>query len=205
MPFAAFGAAGFHPVAEIGQTAEQAFAAAPGTQVEAAVAPGLRLPRCAEPLLGVMQNASTAEVSCPGQGWRLYVPLRIQRFESVYVLRRPVPAGAPISPALAVLERREVSRLPGSAVAGSRPLEGMTARRALAAGSVLMTHDVQSARVIQRGDPVVLVSRSGGIEVRASGRALAAAGVDERISVENVSSRRVVQGQVLASGEVLVR
>jgi flagella basal body P-ring formation protein FlgA len=59
--------------------------------------------------------------------------------------------------------------------------------------------------VIQRGDPVVLVSRSGGIEVRASGRALAAAGVDERISVENVSSRRVVQGQVLASGEVLVR
>ena len=205
VPFAAFGAASFHPVEEIGLAAEQALTAGPDSQVEAAVDPGLRLPRCAEPLQAVMQSGSTAEVSCPEQGWRLYVPLRVQRFESVYVLRRPIAAGERITPDMVVVERREVSRLPGGAVPASVMLDGMTARRALAPGSVLLRHDAQSPRVIQRGDAVVLVSRAGGIEVRASGRALAAAGVDESLSVENASSRRVVQGRVLASGEVLVR
>lgn len=205
VPFFALGANVFHPVEEIAAAAESALGAAPDTQVEAAVDPGLRLPRCAAPLQAVMQNAGTAEVACPDAGWRLYVPLRIQRIESVYVLRRPVSAGERIDPGMVVVERREVSRLPGGALPASRPLDGLTARRALAAGSVLLGRDTQSPRVIQRGDPVVLISRSGGIEVRASGKALAAAGVDERLSVENSSSRRVVSGQVLPSGEVLVQ
>lgn len=205
VPFVAAGAGDFHPLEDIASAAESALGASPDVRVEAAVDPGLRLPRCAGALQSVMQNASVAEVACPDAGWRLYVPLRIQRIESVYVLRRPVSAGERISADMVVIERREVSRLPGGVVPASRSIEGMSARRALAAGSVLLSQDAQSPRVIQRGDPVVLVSRSGGIEVRASGRALAAAGVDERLSVENSSSRRVVNGQVLASGEVLVQ
>ena len=44
----------------------------------------------------------------------------------------------------------------------------------------------------------------GGVEVRMVGRALDDAGARERISVENVSSRRVVQGVVSAQGDVIV-
>jgi flagella basal body P-ring formation protein FlgA len=205
VPFAASGAGNFHSVEDIARAAEDALAASPDTEVEAAVDVGLRLPRCSGALHSAMQSATTAEVACPDQGWRLYVPLRVQRYETVYVLRRPVPAGELIGEDMVSVERREVTRLPGGAVPGSRSLEGLIARRALAPGAVLMEHDAQSPRVIKRGDPVVLVSRSGGIEVRANGKALAAAGVDERLSVENASSRRVVSGQVLPSGEVLVR
>lgn len=205
VPFAALGASTFHPVEDIARVAESALAAGPDTRVEASVDAGLRLPACSQPLQGVMQNAATAEVGCPAQGWRLYVPLRVQRIESVYVLRRPVAAGETIGTDAVAVERREVSRLPGGALPASLPLDGLTARRALAAGAVLLRQDAQSPRVIQRGDPVVLLSRGGGIEVRASGRALSAAGVDERISVENASSRRVVSGLVLHSGEILVR
>ncbi|RBK41011.1 flagella basal body P-ring formation protein FlgA, partial [Xanthomonas oryzae pv. oryzae] len=53
-------------------------------------------------------------------------------------------------------------------------------------------------------DTVPLVSRNGGLEVRMSGRALSDAGENERVSVENSSSRRVVQGIVEASGTVVV-
>ena len=53
-------------------------------------------------------------------------------------------------------------------------------------------------------DNVDLVSRSGGIEVRVAGRALGAAGENERLNVENLSSRKIVQGVVDASGAVLV-
>jgi len=42
------------------------------------------------------------------------------------------------------------------------------------------------------------------VEVRVAGRALGDAGEDERVAVENLSSRRVLQGRVGPGGEVLV-
>lgn len=204
-PIAAAGASGFQPVDDIARAAEAAIAPSPGLTVEAAVDPGLRLPTCGAPLQAVARSANSVEVSCPDLGWRLYVPLRTQRLAEVWVLRRPVAAGEVIGPDAVVREMRDVARLSSGPLSVAQPLEGTTARRALPAGAVLMSQDAQSPRLIRRGDAVVLVSRIGSIEVRAQGKALAAAGVDERLSVENSSSRRVVQGQVLASGEVLVR
>ena len=61
-----------------------------------------------------------------------------------------------------------------------------------------------SAVRIRNGDNVDLVSRSGGIEVRVAGRALGAAGENERLNVENLSSRKIVQGVVDGSGAVIV-
>ena len=57
---------------------------------------------------------------------------------------------------------------------------------------------------LRRGDNVALVSRRGGVEVRVAGKALADAGENERVTVENLSSRRVVQGIVGAAGDVWV-
>ena len=55
---------------------------------------------------------------------------------------------------------------------------------------------------LRRGDPVVLVSRTGGVEVRMPGRALGPAQTGGRIGVENVSSRRVLRGRLVAEGLV---
>ena len=81
---------------------------------------------------------------------------------------------------------------------------GRVARRALGAGTLLGANDLVAPRIIRRGDSVALVSRRGGVEVRVAGKALGDAGQDERVSVENLSSRRVVQGIVAASGDVVV-
>ncbi|WP_313461818.1 flagellar basal body P-ring formation chaperone FlgA, partial [Stenotrophomonas sp.] len=78
------------------------------------------------------------------------------------------------------------------------------ARRTLAAGSLLSANDLVAQRLIRRGDSVSLVSRRGGVEVRVAGKALADAGENERVSVENLSSRKIVQGTVAASGDVFV-
>jgi flagella basal body P-ring formation protein FlgA len=78
------------------------------------------------------------------------------------------------------------------------------ARRTLSAGSLLSANDLVAQRLVRRGDSVALVSRRGGVEVRVAGRAMADAGENERVSVENLSSRKIVQGTVAASGDVLV-
>ena len=202
---ASAGATDFHSVDDIAQVAEQAFDLGGGGRIEAAVEPGLRLQRCPEPLQASVIGRSSAEVRCDALGWRLYVPVRSQRIARVYVAKQPLAAGQALSSANVGVELRDVSRLPGGVITEETDISGRTAKRALAAGSVLLVSDAVAARIIKRGDPVVLISRSGSVEVRASGKALAAAGVDDALAVENSSSRRVVQGRVLPSGEVLVR
>jgi flagellar basal body P-ring formation protein FlgA len=69
-------------------------------------------------------------------------------------------------------------------------------------GQLPTEHDLSLGAPLRRGDPVVLVSRTGGVEVRMPGRALGPAQSGGRISVENVSSRRVLRGRLVAEGTV---
>jgi flagellar basal body P-ring formation protein FlgA len=144
-------------------------------------------------------------VGCAALGWRLYVPVRVKRLLPVVVLARPVAQGQALSVDDVRLEMREQGSLAQAGFAALDAVEGLQARRALSAGNVLAARDVMTPRLIKRGDPVVLVLQRDGIEVRMSGRALADGGLGDRIGVENTASRRALQGEVRANGEVGVR
>lgn len=200
------GAEGFQSPDTIRQTAMSAVpgAGSAGVTVAAVVDPALRMPLCAQALQAQPATAGTMEVLCPGDsGWRLYVPVRVRRWQDVLVLQRNVAAGEAISGPVVALENRDVAKVTG-ALADPGVIQGYHARRPLAAGRVLTAADIQTPRLIRRGDSVTLVARTGGIEVRAMGRALADAGQGERVGVENLSSRRMLQGVVGPGGEVEV-
>ncbi|MGO4551424.1 flagella basal body P-ring formation protein FlgA [Lysobacter sp. 2RAF19] len=57
---------------------------------------------------------------------------------------------------------------------------------------------------LRRGDPVVILARTEGIEVRMDGRALGPAQAGGRVVVENTASHRVLRGRVVADGVVEV-
>jgi flagella basal body P-ring formation protein FlgA len=86
---------------------------------------------------------------------------------------------------------------PGQAV-GKRLL------RNLSAGSPLAAADVEAVPMVERGDLVKLVARVGAVTATATGRALEAAAPQEVLRVENLTSRRVVQGIVREAGVVEV-
>ncbi len=196
-------ASAFQPIQDIADAALSALP--PGTDAEASVAPALRLPQCAQPLQASARNAQSVEVSCPAaDGWRLFVPVRVRRWQEVLVLARGIAAGQPVTGDALVLEHRDAARIVGATLSDPDQAVGQVARRTLTAGSVLLGGDLVSPRVVRRGDNVALVSRRGGVEVRMSGKALADAGENQRVRVENLSSRRVVQGIVAADGEVWV-
>lgn len=73
-----------------------------------------------------------------------------------------------------------------------------------AASVVAATPAPEAAFSVQRGDPVMLVSRAGGIEVRMSGRALGPANAAGQVNVENAGSRRIIRGRLVAAGVVEV-
>jgi len=193
--------AGFQPVESIRAAALAALA--DGVDAEVTLDPAVRMPDCGQPLQGRRTGSGTVEVSCPS-GWRLYVPVRVHRSQQVLVLSRGVAAGETIGGDMLSVQRRDASRIAGAALEEPADAVGRAARRTLMAGSVLTAGDLVAARLVRRGDTISLVSRQAGIEVRMAGRALGDAGERERISVENLSSRRVVQGVVSADGDVIV-
>jgi len=198
-PVAWASATAYQPVDSI----REAALAAVGGEGEASLDPALRMPACAAPLQGRQSTASTVEVSCPG-GWRLYVPVRQRRSQQVVVLARGVSAGETLAADALSTAQRDASRLAGTPLSDPAQAVGQVARRAMVAGTVLGAGDLAAPRIVRRGDRVALVSRRGGVEVRVAGRALGDAAVDERVSVENLSSRRILQGRVAPGGDVLV-
>ncbi|PKM05630.1 MAG: flagella basal body P-ring formation protein FlgA [Gammaproteobacteria bacterium HGW-Gammaproteobacteria-7] len=178
---------------------------APGVRAEATVDANLRLPACPNPLRALPGQSGTVEVGCDAAGWRLFVPVRVRREQPVLVLTQSVAAGAVVSEPMVAVEVRDVARLSGGSLSDPAELAGRVARRALMAGSVLSPQDLISPRTIRRGDAVTVIARFGGIEVRALGKAMSDAGVDDRIAVQNLSSRRIVQGVVTEDGVVEVR
>lgn len=196
----ALAADGFQPVESIRAAA---LGVVPGGQAEVRLDPALRMPACAQPLEARQASAGTVEVAC-ADGWRLFVPVKLRRSQAVVVLARGIAAGEAIPADALVAESRDTSRIAGAALSDPAQAIGQVARRTLQAGSVLSAGDLAAPRLVRRGDQVALVSRHGGLEVRVAGRALGDAGENERVAVENLSSRRVLQGRVGPGGEVLV-
>ena len=177
----------------------------PATEAEASVDASLRLPACPSPLQARATGNRTVEVACPqAGGWKLFVPVTVRREQDVLVLARGVAAGEVLSAADIGSVRRDTARIAGAVLSDPQSAIGRVARRAMGAGTLLSAGDLVSPRIIRRGDSVALVSRRGGVEVRVAGKALADAGEADRVPVENLSSRRVVQGVATASGDVLV-
>ncbi|MEI2796900.1 flagellar basal body P-ring formation chaperone FlgA [Pseudoxanthomonas sp. F11] len=194
-------AADFQPVDSIKAAALGALPA--GSEAEATLDPALRLPRCGAALVARVQASNSVEVGCP-DGWRLFVPVRVRRSQTVLVLSRGIAPGETITADAFIPETRDASRIVGAAVADPAQAVGRVARRTLSAGAVLSATDLVAQRLIRRGDNVALVSRRGGVEVRVVGKALGDAGENERVTVENLSSHRVVQGVVGPGGDVWV-
>lgn len=194
-------AADFQPVDTIKAAALGALPV--GADADATLDPALRLPRCGAALVARVQGSNSVEVGCP-DGWRLFVPVRVRRSQTVLVLSRGIAPGETITADAFVPETRDASRIVGAAVADPAQAVGRVARRTLSAGAVLSATDLVAQRLIRRGDNVALLSRRGGVEVRVVGKALGDAGESERVTVENLSSRRVVQGVVGPGGDVWV-
>ncbi|HEL2965305.1 flagella basal body P-ring formation protein FlgA [Stenotrophomonas maltophilia] len=200
-PWAA--AADWQPVASIRAAALSTLPA--GSEGEAQVADALRLPKCGEALQVQPTANTTVEVSCPDAGgWRLFVPVKVRRNQTVLVLNRGIGTGETLTAADITTAQRDAARIAGAVLADPNAAIGRIARRPLQAGALLSSNDLVVQRLIKRGDNVALVSRRGSVEVRIAGRAMGDAGENERVSVENLSSRRIVQGTVDAAGDVIV-
>ena len=135
--------------------------------------------------------------------WTVYVTVTVESQISVLVLKHPVARDARLTSDDVTVEPRKVTGLTTVFLTDVSDLHGRTAQRPLAMGTTLTMDMFKADLVIQHGQEVTLVAAAGGIEVRATGRALADAASGARVKVQNLSSMKVVEGVV--DGPDLVR
>ncbi len=165
--------------------------------------PRLRLAACGAPLRAALPTGAsireqmTVAVSCPsGTLWTVYIPVTVETHTSVLVLRHAAARGARLSAADVEVQTRTVGGPGDSYLTEVAELSARTLKRPLAAGAALFADAMVDDVLVHRGQTVNLVAAVGGLEVRATGLALADARLADRIKVQNSTSQRVVEGVV---------
>lgn len=171
----------------------------------------LRLPACAAPLQafappgGRNIGNTTVGVRCAGaRPWTLYVPARVIVRDQVLVAQYALARGQTVTANALAWQERDLSRLSFGYLTDRAAALGKVLRRAVGAGTVITPDMLAAPLLVQRGQTVTLVAGGSAVAVRMSGKALSDGALGEIVRVRNPRSERVVQGVVVASGEVRV-
>lgn len=173
--------------------------------------PRLALARCDQPLEPFVPNGqrrlgnATIGVRCDGQRpWTLYVPVRITSSVNILTARRPLSRGTVLAADDLVTVERDAAGLPYGYFTDPAQLIGQQLKRSVRAGDILTPAMVAPAPLVQRGQRVWIATQGGGVNVAMEGEALQDGAAGERIRVRNLSSKRVVEAEVVSDSLVRV-
>lgn len=169
----------------------------------------LRLKKCSEPLLaelspgGVRSGKTTIAVHCYGsQPWKLYVPAKIESIIDTVKLTRSLPRGAILSVSDISLAKSRRGPTSKPLINSIKEAQGAALRRALARGTELTQSMLEAPLILKKGEQTIILAGRNGLEVRMSGKALQDGAEGEFIRVQNLTSKRTVQGRVKADGSI---
>ena len=172
--------------------------------------PRLRLDACLGPV--VVEQQSTGElhgrinvkVSCPDQGWFVYLGAQVAHFLPVVVAQNDLPRRTRLAAPLLTLQEVDVSKLRGDYFTSIHQLQGVETRNRVRAGEVISSTNLIAAAAVNKGEQIVIVATNAKISVRMLGEALDNGKIGEQIRVRNLQSGRVIRALVVARGRVEV-
>ena len=172
----------------------------------------LRLSTCSSALRvfvpkGAMQvGKSTMGVQCNDTpGWKIYIPVELNRFALVVVSEQTLPRDTIIGPNDITMRKMDLGQLRNGYFKSVDEVIGMQLKRPLQGGQSLSPANLKPRRMVQRGDIITILAEVQGLTVRVKGHALTDGYRGESIRVENQRSKRILQAEVVAPGIVRVR
>ena len=171
----------------------------------------VRLAACPGPLIAEPAHQTfrggriTIKVSCETDiSWSIYVPLTVVSDVTVVKVNRTLPRGT-------ILNQRDLQELLVRRAPGHLPIInhieeaiGSALKRPINEGTELQHSMLEAPVIIKRGDQTVIEAGNDRFTVRMTGRALQNGAVGDQIRVQNLASKRTVQGQVQANGKIAI-
>ena len=171
----------------------------------------LKLNQCSRPLVAYLPKGSrdlgriTVGVKCPAvKSWSLHVPMSVSIYKKVLIAAYSIPRGKVLLKEDFKLAKYDLARLPNGYIENLSQIQGMKLTRNLSIGVPLSPSMIKKPQIIKRGQRIFIIARSGKLEVRMSGKALAHGAVGDRIAVVNLSSKKKLEGVIMKDGTVNV-
>jgi flagellar basal body P-ring formation protein FlgA len=143
-----------------------------------------------------------AEAGSQRRAWR-YTGVAVETVE-IATVSRALARGDVVKISDVTIERRPKNELTGEPPAPAGEVVGLAARRAVRLGAALRTADLMKPELVQRNETVTLQYQVPGIVVTLRGKALDSGAEGDTVSVQNVETKRTVQGIVTGPGRVTV-
>ena len=128
-------------------------------------------------------------------GW-LMLSGWIDRYETVVCAHRNLPRKTVLEASDLKLERINISRAPADLVFDLREAVGKRLNRRVKAGGTIRQNTLSVPPLIQKGDRVKLIAKTGNLKIVTIGIAKGSGGAGEQIKIENISSKKTIVGRV---------
>ena len=151
----------------------------------------------------VKAGRSAINVRCNSpKKWAIFVPIIITPFENIIVLTQNMQHGDKITEHHVALALKNVTQLHNNYMTDLTQVINKQISHNLSAGTVITTKDFFEAKLIKRGDHVMMTSSNSGIAIRMTGIAQSDGSRGQVIRVKNQNSDRVVNATVIDTGVV---
>lgn|SRR3990167_4338596 len=171
----------------------------------------MQLPLCDQPLKvehrpnDRVAGRLTFKTSCEGSTrWSTHVAGSIRTFDQVVVAAAGIPAGTHLGSKDLALQEQDVSLQHRGYFQAREELIGFMTKRTISAGQIITPLQVDPARLVSKGENVAITAESSGIVIRTSGVALTDGAMGDLIQVRNAKSNKVVEGRIVAPGQIKV-
>ena len=121
---------------------------------------------------------------------------------SVVVAMRPIAVGQTISPADVQLQQSQGIRATETTCQRLEDVLGQQATRPIAAGALIETSVLRSPLLVRRGDLVVVIARSAGVQVTTRGKSREDGSHGELVEIEPLGSKGKFVARVSGSQQV---
>lgn len=171
----------------------------------------LRLKPCNTPLSARFRDDRRTEgavhvrVECEGDSpWHLHVSATVRVWVDAVAVSTPVARGATLTAQDLTYVKAERSRLYNGYFKSIEEVTGLSAAMPLQNDQIVHARHLRAPYLVNKGQKVTILARSGQIEIRARGQAMANASQGQNVTVRNMESGRVVDGVAVSRGTVQV-
>lgn len=167
----------------------------------------LKLPLCSD-ILTVFwpqdhkkAGNTTVGVRCQQQiPWKIYLAVNIKIYKQIAIAKHTLKRGDILKLSDINWERRDISGLHQGYLDAIDSFIGQVTTRVIAIRQPIIAQALAPPTLIKRGENVIILAKSGGIEVRVSGEALSDGALGDMIKIRNRTTDRVIAGKVVAKG-----
>jgi len=135
---------------------------------------------------------------------RWYVPVRVHWWAKAVVLKQEAPVRTRLMADMLEMKRVDVAGHIGLWWENISDLVGMQVTRPMHKGDAVYTVSVKQPPTIKRGDIITIIAQIGTISVRAEGKALKSGSRGDRLLVQNLRSKQMLQATIVDANTVHV-